>query len=364
MSTAYGGPAYALRILKNQLEKENLPVDIAAVGDIEKDQNLFSQRPDTGKISIFSYDFPRVYFFSKALWRWLAEKIPGYDLVHIHSVFTFPAAAAAFFCQKYRKPYIVRPFGMLDKVCMSRHALRKRIYFPLIEKRNLQRAEIIHCTSQSEAEEISRFHLKLKTLVLPLGLDFGEMDNVHGMTRSENRILFLSRIDPKKGLEVLLKAFGMLKERKQNAVLYIAGSGQAGYVSEIHKLAVTFGLEDAVKFLGEVRGEEKKKLLNESAMFVLPSKRENFGLSAAEALAAGCPVVISDEVAIHKEVSEYQAGLVVPADPVEISGAMEQMLSNSALREKMGLNGQRLAREKFNIEIIAKEMIKTYESLL
>jgi glycosyltransferase involved in cell wall biosynthesis len=155
-----------------------------------------------------------------------------------------------------------------------------------------------------------------------------------------------------------------LKAVRDDFICVVAGSGRASYEEKIKNEVKSNGLEDCVHFAGFVKGQMKQQLLRSAVCFVLPSYQENFGLSVAEAMAAGCPVIISDQVNIHEEVTAARAGLVVRCDAGEIFGALNVLLSDEASRREMGLNGQKLARERYSWDRISEQVLSLYETCI
>ncbi len=364
MASAYGGPSHALALTKRILEDLGISVSIAALQEpsggsltVEADDRLF----------LFPKQFPKRYFYSEPLKIWLKDHVPEYDLLHLHSLFSFPTAIAGYYARRYKKPYLIEPNGTLDVYCMQRHYIRKRVYLEFFERKNINGARFIYCVSISEKKEIERFRFHTKCVVIPAGV----LDEPKGIEEDARKkgaglktILFLSRIDPKKGLGLLFRAIKQLKAKRKDFRLVIAGSGSDSYVASIHKQTLQEGLSDSVSFLGEVTGEQKRAILHAADIFVLPSYRENFGLAVVEAMAAGCPVVISDQVAIHPEVDQYGAGKVVRLKSEDLLQALDELLSDQDVRIKMGENAQRLVKERFDVKENVKKLVTVYEGML
>ncbi len=362
MAASYGGPSHALGKMQTALKQRGIVSSVAAIYD-PKEGDLVMP---AGDLHLFPKEGPPFYYYSRSLQFWLRGQISNYDLVHIHSMFSYPALIAGYYARNMRKPYILRPFGTLDRYCMGRHFLRKRVYFELCERRNLDRARVIHCTSLSEKEEIARFNLKPRSVVIPLGVDTVSEPFLKRTAKNTHvkSILFLSRIDPKKGLELLIRAIAMLKETRQDFCLLVAGSGKSNYLAMLKKSVRDLNLENHIRFLGAVGGDKKDEALRIADIFVLPSYRENFGLAVAEAMAAGCPVVISDQVAIHREVADYGAGVITSLSPDDISRKLNNLLNNENARLVMGQRGQELVRDRFNLESNVQKLILLYEDIL
>jgi glycosyltransferase involved in cell wall biosynthesis len=196
-----------------------------------------------------------------------------------------------------------------------------------------------------------------------LGVEIFEPDRSDPPS-SPKTVLFLSRIHPKKGLDVLIPALGDLARKRDDFALVLAGSGEVQYEREIARLLVQHDIVGRTAWAGFVHGTDKSALFARSNIFVLPSYQENFGLAVAEAMAAGIPVVISDRVNIHQEVARYRAGLVTALNRGEVAAALERLLDDEALQREMGNNGQRLVREKFSWSRIGAQIAELYKNTL
>ena len=181
--------------------------------------------------------------------------------------------------------------------------------------------------------------------------------------RGHPLLLFLSRIDPKKGLELLLPAFAQLHAAFPEARLVIAGNGEEGYTETLQRMARALGVAEQVVWTGYLAGEEKLAALAAAEFFVLPSYSENFGIAVVEAMAAGLPVVISDQVGIHHEVSQAGAGRVVPCNSDALADALAELLGDEALRKAMGQRAQALATTHFSLATMAERLVGMYEGV-
>jgi glycosyltransferase involved in cell wall biosynthesis len=173
-------------------------------------------------------------------------------------------------------------------------------------------------------------------------------------------ILFLSRLDPKKGLDLLLEGFAKARAPLPDAVLVVAGDGDQCFVARLQEQAHRLGIERDVFWAGFVEGKEKEALFAIADVFVLPSYSENFGIAVVEALARGVPVLVSDQVGIHYDVARAEAGLVVPCKAVEVQKALIQILSNRTLLDDMARNAQLLA-EQYSPATVSARLLAEYE---
>jgi glycosyltransferase involved in cell wall biosynthesis len=210
----------------------------------------------------------------------------------------------------------------------------------------------------------------MRCVVIPLGIEPAQMDDAsvlfsrHSVQDNVQSLLFLSRLDPKKNVEGLLRAFSLLANEWPDLRLVIAGDGEAGYVARLKKLAAELGLADRVVWLGHIEDEQKAAALAAAQVFVLPSFSENFGISAAEALMAGLPCVLGKGVAIADEVTNAGAGLAVDPTPGSIAQGLKAVLSDDTLRASMAMKAAELAREKYSVDAMGLGLVRLYEGIV
>jgi glycosyltransferase involved in cell wall biosynthesis len=173
-------------------------------------------------------------------------------------------------------------------------------------------------------------------------------------------VLFLSRLDPKKGLDLLLAAFARVREKHPHAALVIAGDGDPTFIAALKQDSKRFGLDGGISWTGFLQGEEKLAVLADADIFVLPSYSENFGVAVVEAMAAGLAVIVSDQVGIHREISANRAGLVVRCSEPDLADALDRMITDPALRNKAGRNGRKLAA-RFSVNTVCDQLVALYQ---
>jgi glycosyltransferase involved in cell wall biosynthesis len=381
----YGGPVQAvwdlckkLQQLGNRITVVTTNLNTSGVLDVPLKQPVFS---DGVEIWYAPVSRLRLCAFSPYLTVFLKNKLKEFDVVHIHTVFNWPGTIAAHFCHKYKVPYIVRPCGMLDPRAVRKQYLQwhrafrsyvmKCLYVALFDKKNLHNANGLHFTSREEAKAAEHWKLRNRSFVVPLGINVKEYDELrsdrgpHCAKSSDKKtILFLSRLDPKKGLGLLIEALRILTSRRADIRLVIAGSGEKRYEQKIKCLIKKYNLSSHAAFAGFVEKDKKHLTLAQADIFVLPSYQENLGIAVVEAMASGLPVVVSDNVDIHFSIEKYKAGLITHCQPPEIAQAIEKLLDDETLRREMGRNAKKLAEDKFDISNIARQMAGIYESMV
>ena len=173
-------------------------------------------------------------------------------------------------------------------------------------------------------------------------------------------VLFFSRISWKKGLDRLIPALAHVPD----AHLIIAGNDDENYTPFLTNLAIKHGVKQRVTFAGPVRNGDKKALLRAAKVLVLPSYSENFGNVVLEAMAVGCPVMVTPEVGLADVIKETGSGIVADGDPQSLAAQLKRILDNEFLRQKMGKAGQKAVIERFTWEVVGKTMEQVYENLL
>ncbi len=324
LSLKHGGPSFAIRAIARALADVDVDVTIATTDDDGNDAHLEIPlgkplQQNGANVFYFRRNF-LPYKVSFGLGRWLNQNIGQFDLVHIHALFSFSSTQAARAARRRRVPYIVRPLGVLNRWGLeNRRSLAKRVSLRLIELPILRNAAALHFTSEAErleANAISRFIIEQRSVVIPPPIEDlrGAPDDFlkhYPQIAGRRIVLFLSRIDRKKGLELLLAAFSDVQRMVRDVVLVIAGGGDSNYVSALRRRADQLGIADSVVWAGHITGACKSGAFGAADVFVLPSSSENFGVAAAEALSAGVPTIVSEGVAISGDVQMGDAGIVV-----------------------------------------------------
>jgi glycosyltransferase involved in cell wall biosynthesis len=317
----------------------------------------------------FRKDF-EFYFVSWSLLRWLRREVPRFDVVYIHSLFCFPSIIAAWTASRARIPYVVRPLGVLNRYGVARHhPWLKRLSLRFVEGPVLRRAAAVHFTSVAERDEAMELGIRLKPVVIPLGVgaepsgDAQRLFERDPRLTSAVRILFLSRIDPKKNLEGLIQALALLHHWGQQVRLIVAGDGEREYVASLKKLAASEGVSDQLLWLGYVAGRDKADALAAAQIFALPSYSENFGIAVIEALHAGLPCVLGSAVGVADSVRSAGAGTVVETNAASIAGGILRYLESSKLRASAAKAALALAQREYSVSEMGARLQQLYTSV-
>lgn len=296
------------------------------------------------------------------------------DVVHNHGLWMWPNAYARHAAVAAGKPLIVSPRGMLDDWALRRSRFKKAVAWRLFERRNLQAAALFHATSEAEVANVRAMGLRQPVVLAPNGVDLpeagqpldrGVLEATFPQLRAKRWVVFLSRLHPKKGLDILVEAWGGgVAEAERDAVLVIAGPDLIGYRREVERMVRDRNLQESVVFTGELQGEAKACLLANTEVFVLPSYSENFGIVVAEALAWGRPVITTTATP-WSEIASHAAGWWVAPAAREIAVALRDALGKA--REElaqMGARGRMLVAGSYGWPGAAARVTEAYATLL
>ena len=308
----------------------------------------------------------REYLVSFSFAYWLIKHIGDYDAIHVHALFSFPSTISMMVARISGVPYIIRTIGQLNSWSLKQSALRKKVMMILVEKQNLLNARAIHVTSNYERRDLEKLGLGDKCFILGLGVDLPSEDTHENkkLRNGQIRLLFLSRIHPKKQIELLFSALGILKYtiKEESWELAIAGTGDETYVEILKNLSKRLGIEQHIIWHGHVAGEAKQKLISSSDWFVLPSASENFGISVVEAMASSLPVVISNNTGISDKVIQYSAGFICCDDPLKFAQVLSEAIKSSDIKT-MGISARKLVMENYSWKSIGSSLSQFYSTL-
>ena len=378
LSLNHGGPSFALPLIARGLVKSGVQVDVATTDDDGPGHRIhvpLGRRLERDGYGVFYFrKQTEFYKVSRPFTRWMDQHVAEYDLVHVHAVFSYTSISAARAAERHRVPYIIRPLGVLNRWGMRhRRRLLKALSFRFIERPVLRKAAAMHYTSRQEQIEAEESGVTTRPIVLPLDIDVEQYERLpgpeiflKGFPQAAGRpvVLFLSRLDPKKGLDLLLPAFAEVRQGRPKPILVIAGNGEKNYVAQLHARATTLGLDGDIVWAGFIDGPDKLSAMSAATLFVLPSYSENFGLALVEALAAGLPCITTEGVAVSEEVRRWKAGLVIRPEAPALAQALAQLLEDADLRAKLGARARQLAKERFSLEAMGLSLKGVYEHTL
>jgi len=318
------------------------------------------------------------YGYEPNLVRWLREYAPRYDAVILNGLWNYTSYGSWLALKTLDVPYFVCPHGMLDPWLKTAHPMKhffKTLFWKLFESNVLSDARGVFFAC--EEERLLAGLCFLRSVCSSYVVGFGTQD-VSGdqdtqkaaflskfpQVRERKLILFLSRLHPKKGLDLLIRAFALHANEFPEFDLLVAGPDQSGLVLQLTKIATELGIQKRIHWTGMLKGDEKWGAFRVAEFFVLPSHQENFGIAVAEAMALAVPVLITNKVNIWREIQSSGAGHVVADEIGEVAKGLQYMcsLSRSQLL-MMGCRARTCFLERFDLERNAMELLTLITTL-
>lgn len=311
--------------------------------------------------------------YSRRMLSWLKENVENYDWVIIHGLWMHLGMATRQACLMKNVKYGVYTHGMLDPWFKQAHPLKhikKWFFWPWSDYRVLRDANYVMFTCEEEkrlARE-SFWLYRAKELVAGLGIRKPNLDQDqlkesfycrYPQCRGKRLFLFLGRLHPKKGCDLLIRAFAEMATQDESAVLLMVGPDSVGWKSELMESAEVLGVSSRVEWLGMLKDDLKWAAFCASELFLLPSHQENFGISVVEALVCSLPVLISDKVNVYFEVEEDRAGLICSDEFESLVQSWGQWMTLSAAsREAYGQRAQRCFDQRFEIGQVTARLFR------
>jgi len=378
VSPRRGGPSKAIIEMVAALRKSGLNAEIATTNDdIENllDVSLGQVIEHQGvPVRFFHRLSPpltalREFTYSPTFTRWLKRNIKQYDVVHVHALFSYCSTRTMQIARQHGIPYAVRPIGQLEQWSLAQSKSRKNYYLKWFERKNLKQASCVQFTAEAEKQQAIELLPQLNSEVIPLGLDIPmrirqakmKMEKRWNLMRDVPTLLFLSRLHKKKGLELLLPALARLSN--QEFQLIIAGDGDEQYTQTLKELVLRLGLQDHCHFIGFVTGTEKNLLLQGADLYTLTSHSENFGIAVLEAMASGTCVLVSEQVALSKQIAKANLGFVTPLEIGAIEQQLENALQDIEQTQELGRLSRTYVKQHFQWSQIAKRLHKLYQKI-
>jgi glycosyltransferase involved in cell wall biosynthesis len=327
-------------------------------------------------------DVEAIYLHTRAQYRALTwnpgvgafcrERLSSYDLVHIFGLYDLIGPRVASACRRFARPYVVEPMGMFQPII--RNLWLKRMYHAVFGGALLREAERLIATAEQERQELLDGGIPDRKIVVRRnGIDVpmdlpppGRFRNQWNISTSVKLVLFLGRLVAKKSPDLMLEAFARWHRRNNgspSSLLVVAGPDEGdGFRQHLENFAAQVGLNGGVLFTGPLYGDAKWAAYRDADLFVLPSLSENFGNTAAEAVACGTPVLVTDRCGIAPIV-DRRAGLVVAHDCAALEAGLEKILNDPAFAARLRAGCGEVARSLGWAEPLA-QMESLYQELV
>ena len=309
-------------------------------------------------------------FFGPAARRHLKPLIAQADIVHLHDVWDSMVRTAGALARRAGVPYVIQPNDSLNPWSLSQKALKKRLALAWTYRRLIEGSSAVLFGHSEERRLVGQNGFRIHPVLAGLGGVFREeveplpargrfFERVPAL-RDRPFVVFLSRLNPKKGLDFLAEGFAVAARAVPDLQLVVVGHDE-GAREDFERRIAGHGLADRVHLVGPMHGQDKWEAYRDATCFCLPSRDEAFTVAIIEALAAGLPVVISENCHFD-DVGEYEAGLIVPLEPTRIGDAITRICVDAALRERMSEAARRLFDDRLCFDQVARDVVVVYEN--
>jgi len=357
------GPAYSVPALCQSLWEQGAKVELHV--------NL-GNKPVEAEYDFFVHGRSRLLkglWWSTAMYQTLKFRVPDSDIIHTHGCWVMPYIYPGWAIRGSKCKLVISPRGTLGAFPLNQSRLKKRIVWILCQRRILQESACIHATCENEYHEIRAAGInKAPVAIIPNGVKLPLLSNKTDQYEVEKKqgfstLLFFGRITPKKGIDILLKAWSAIYKVFPTWNLVIAGTDERGYRKKMENLANGLYLE-RVQFTGPAYGDDKFKIYRSAQLFVLPTHNENFGMTVAEALAHELPVIVT-KGAPWNGIAFHGCGWWIDTGVEPLIEALKKALSETPdqLRARGG-KGREWMKRDFSWESIGQKMFMTYKWLL
>jgi len=374
LDPSHGGPVEGLINLAYALQEIGNIVEIAT---LDGDKDYFSTTqgliihplgPSLGK-----------YRFTFRLIPWLRKNVNRFDVVIIHGIWQYHSFAVWITHKLMKFPYFIFVHGALDpwfKYTYPLKHIKKWFYWPWATYNVLRSAKGVLYTTEEEKRLASHsFCLyKANEVIVNYGISRpnGDPDYQKALffreypaLKGKHLLLFMSRIHPKKGCDILIEAFARIAEEYPLLHLVMAGPDETNWITSLQKEAKDLQIEDRITWTGMLKGDLKWGAINSAECLVLPSHSENFGVIIAESLACSIPVIITNKINIWQEIQESEAGFISPDDVSGITQSLQKwMVLDNAEKKRFGVNAKECFSKNFDINLSAKRFVEIIQNEL
>ena len=360
----YGGLSSAVPSLGLRMAKD-ADMDISIAAFCSPDERYHPQGFSPQQLSFWPAG-RKAWLSDRELRPALTQRLRNVDGVHIHGLWEQSTAVAAQTAHALNVPYILSAHGMLEPWALANKRLKKLIYGLLVERRNVARASCLHALTRAEARHYIRFGARSPIAIIPNGVDIPRHKdpslflNRFPALQGKRVILFLARLHPKKGLDLLIESWAAIAKQHPDAHLVLAGPDSEGTQAHIEQYINQHRLQASVTFTGMLRDQMKWSALAAAECFVLPSFSEGLSVSVLEAMGMGLPVIVTQPCNMP-EVAHYDAGWEIQPTVPELTTALRTFLNNGEFENRaIGLRGVSLIETRYTWPIVAGQMAEIY----
>ncbi|GAB3947959.1 glycosyltransferase [Spirosoma harenae] len=311
--------------------------------------------------------------FSIELYQFLQKHIHEYDVIHCHGLWHFGTLAPFMLDRKVAK--VITIHGVLDRWVYAHNNWKKQVMDTLAQKAYLRRADLVQINNTDEREDVQRYlggpHPNL--VIIPNGVKLSDFDNLppkgtfrkkFNLPANKKLVLFMSRLNAKKGLDLLLPGFQAYVREHPDTILALAGSDD-GYEATTRQFIENHKLSDSIRLVGMLTGDDKKAALADADVFTLPSYSEGFSMAVLEAMASGAPALVSDRVGFGEAIRQNQmAALLTSLTPEAVTEGLKKLLGNPDYRKEVAANATKAVQTYYDIDIVAKQLLDEYVKIV
>lgn len=362
----YGGPIYSVHHLCAALVQQGHQVDVATTNvDGPGDSAVaLGVRVDLDGVGVHYFPSRRLrrLYYAPMLAAWLRDRVAGYDVVHLHSVFLWPTLTASRAAHRARVPYVLSPRGMLVReLVRARSRWLKTAWIALFERRTIKQAAAIHLTSNIELAALREMRLACNgpIAIIPNGVDVPAPADTRAPD-GDAYVLVLGRISWKKRIERAIEAVALVPGLR----LVVAGGDDEGLRPHLQQVAGAHGAADRVQFVGHVEGARKRELLQGARALLMVSLTENYGNVVLEAMALGTPAIVVPQVGAADAVHASSGGWVVDDNIDALRCQLVRLLDRPDEAIAAGERAAKWVRSEASWPAIARRMSSFYETLL
>ena len=331
--------------------------------------------PEGARVIVCQRTLPISRFFpefSWEAWQYLRKNLNQYDVVHCHGIWHFGSVAPFLLSSKVAKAVTIH--GLLDEWALAQGYWKKRLFSALFQKRFLKRAQLIQINNHDEQADL-RHYLGFQhpnIAIIPNGMALDELADLppkntfretFNISIEPKLVLFMGRLNVKKGLDLLLPAFQKYTQKYADALLIIAGPDD-GYQAQTEQFIQENNLQDHIKIVGMLTGEQKKAALAAATIFALPSYSEGFSIAALEAMTAGVPALVSKRIGFDGTVAQYEAAHEAPLTVEGVEEGLEKLLQNPEYCQTLRQNARRMVEELYDIEKVAGRLLEEFARII
>lgn len=366
-----GGGAQAPFSICSGLRARGVDAQVAAVYYPGNGQPLLTEDHPEIPAHLFPGSFPARFTNSRDIRVWLRDAVTRYDLVEVHEIFGFPPVYAARAAAAAGVPYLLNPHGSFFPGDLRKRALLKRLTRPFALRPMLRHATAIKAATQMEADQMVTYGERAEKVIVPLPAealpgpgDGPRFRRAHGIPDGAVVALCVARFDRVKGLEALIDALAAVKQRVPQLWFVLAGSGEASYEASIRARVASVGMTGWSTLPGFLAGGDKTDAFAAAQFYAQFSLRENFSYTVAQALSAGLPCALSDQIGLAPMAVSAGAGRACPPTAEAIARLLGDFIAARAEWPGMRDKALRVFREQLAPDVTIDRLIALYERVI